>query len=558
MRRWSALLALIALALAASAAAAAGPPFPDPIAGTAVYDEANALRPATLSALEAEVDAIEARSGAEVAIYLQVDPDATEQSNLDAARALMDQWGVGRSGFDDGLVFLVGLQPDLVHGKVSLFAGSGFKGAYLGADQLANIIADDFVPAARAGDLNGAMLATLAAIDRGVTPGGQGRLTIGRVLNAILGLALAPLALLGSLTIAFIAWRREGRDPYFSDSPSVLMAGAPAGLTPALATVVRNGRSDQRAVTTALMELAAGGWIAFENVDLPVRGDEGGPTIEILPPQPAVPDPIGPAEQYLFDALRAMGGTTGSLDRKRLVRLHASIGAFHGLIEADAVSRGWFHEQPRKAIGRWMAVAVGELLVGGGVAFAGVNLPMAGALALGVALAVGGLGTLGFASQMSQRTPNGAMVDGMLKAYRRTLEKTLALARTMEQVAADETVRILAGTPDKAVVWGIALGLHEQVARVLERSMQDEAKAAGASAGGYRPWYPLWLGTSSSPAGGLTVSRGGGGLFSGSAVPDVSGMFATLGSIGSTPSSSGGGGFGGGSSGGGGGASGSF
>lgn len=130
----------------------------------------------------------------------------------------------------------------------------------------------------------------------------------------------------------------------------------------------------------------------------------------------------------------------------------------------------------------------------------------------------------------------------------------------MEQVAADDTVRVLAATPDEAVVWGIALGLHKEVARVLERSLQDRAAGGPHAASA---WYPLWLGTSSpiaSFAADGTVAQASGGLFSASPIPDIGGMFSALGSIGSPPASSGGGGggFGGGSSGGGGGASGSF
>src|SRR5258705_9263 len=72
---------------------------------------------------------------------------------------------------------------------------------------------------------------------------------------------------------------------------------------------------------------------------------------------------------------------------------------------------------------------------------------------------------------MSQRTPNGAYVDAMLKAFRRTLQKTMEQARSMEQVVADPTVKLLADTPDKAVVWGFALGLHDDVAKVLQRTL---------------------------------------------------------------------------------------
>src|SRR4029079_12884085 len=77
---------------------------------------------------------------------------------------------------------------------------------------------------------------------------------------------------------------------------------------------------------------------------------------------------------------------------------------------------------------------------------------------------------------MSQRTPNGAYVDAMLKAFRRTLQKTMEQARSMEQVVADPTVKLLANTPDKAVVWSFALGLHDEVANVLQRTLEDHAR----------------------------------------------------------------------------------
>ncbi|MDP9269677.1 MAG: DUF2207 domain-containing protein [Chloroflexota bacterium] len=557
-------LAAVGSLLLLGLALAAGPPFPGPVSGQRVYDVPGALSPQTVAALEKEISAIEARSGAQIVIYLQVDPDATDDSNLQAARKLIDQWGIGRSGFDDGLVVLLGLQPDLRHGKVSIATGSGFDGAYLNAGQLKTIIDDDFTPSAREGDLATALRNTLAAVDQGVVPSGSERLQRSRQLNAVLGLVLAPVALFGSVALAYLSWRRRGRDPYFSDSPSVLMAGPPADLTPPLATVVRDGRSGQRSLTTALMELASRRWIAFRDVDVPVVDGEGGPSIEMLPAQPRPGRPMGGPEEYLLNALRGMAGSLGTLDREALGRLHESIGDFNQLLEADAVRLGWFHEQPRRSVARWLAVASVEILASGLGVAAGLFMPSGGALLLGVAFGLGGLVTLAFAFAMPQRTPNGAMVDGMLKAYRRTLKLTLEQSRSMEQVVGDPTVRIFAGTPDDAVVWGIALGLHKEVADLLERSLQDRL-AGGTQAAS--AWYPLWLGTSTgyaSVGADGTVAQASGGLFSGSPIPDVGGMFNALGTIGSPPPSSGGdgggggGSFGGGSSSGGGGASGSF
>jgi len=140
----------------------------------------------------------------------------------------------------------------------------------------------------------------------------------------------------------------------------------------------------------------------------------------------------------------------------------------------------------------------------------------------------------------------------MLKAFRRTLGKTLAQARSMSEVANDPTVHVFADTPDKAVVWGVALGLHEEVGAVLARELADpQTREVVQSSGAY---YPVWLGSSWSGSGGDA-----GSLFSNSGMPDLGGMLGTLGSIGSAPaSSSGGGGFGGGGGGGGGGGSSGF
>ncbi len=62
-------------------------------------------------------------------------------------------------------------------------------------------------------------------------------------------------------------------------------------------------------------------------------------------------------------------------------------------------------------------------------------------------------------------------------------------------------------TPDQAVVWGYALGLHHEVEDVLERSVET-AREAGAS--GLRPPYlPAWyvVGASGGGSGGQRSGR---------------------------------------------------
>jgi hypothetical protein len=212
-------------------------------------------------------------------------------------------------------------------------------------------------------------------------------------------------------------------------------------------------------------------------------------------------------------------------------------------------------------------IGLGLAVLGGGAIWLGISMPMSGAVMLGAALVLGGIGTFLFGRAMSQRTKNGAYVDAMLTAYRRTLRKTMDQSRSMSEVVEQPEIARLADTPDKAVVWGLALGLHDEVAAVLARGLEQQRAATGSPAGAY---YPAWLG--SSPASSWSgasaadlpggVSYGSGSIFSGSAMPDIGGMFDALGSVGSTPpsssSSSSGGGFSGGGGGGGGGSSGSF
>ena len=248
--------------------------------------------------------------------------------------------------------------------------------------------------------------------------------------------------------------------------------------------------------------------------------------------------------------------------------MNSALGSVKKALERQAVKIGWLERMPGPSIGRMVGIGVGIVLIGGGILAAGILIPMSGLVLVGGALVLGGLGTIGFGTAMSQRTDAGAYVDAMLTAYRRTLRKTMEQARDIGEVVKDPEVATLADTPDKAVVWGIALGLRDEVSAVLARGLAEQRSATGSTAGAY---YPLWLGPSSSGGGwsaasmgaGGGISEGSGSAFSDSAIPDIGGMFSALGSVGTSPpssssSSSGGGGFSGGGGGGGGGGSGSF
>ena len=576
MNRWARALpsALALLALTAAVTAAAGPPFPDPVNDQAVYDTAGILSPETEAELESVIDGVEGRVGAELVVYTQVDPFISEDENLANAKALIDQWGIGRSGFDDGLVLMVGMSDNLVNGRVSLFGGAGFIGAYASEDDLKSIIDNQFVPSALAGNFDAAALDTIAAVAERATPENRDRLEMLRIANSALGLIGAPLALLASLGLAWNRWRREGDDPELTDSPSILMAGPPADMTPPLATVVRHGTGNQHTINTLLTELASTGRITFHNLDQVSSARSDAAADPLTDPAIEVHAEVGDDEDLkapqreAWDKLRKLAGASGRLTRERLWRVNTELGLMKRVFEHEAVKLGWLERMPGPSIARMSGIGIGLAVVGAGAIGVGVVVPMSGAVMVGAALILGGIGTFLFGRAMSQRTSNGAYVDAMLTAYRRTLRKTMEQARSMTEVVQQPEIAMLADTPDKAVVWGLALGLHDEVASVLARGLEEQRRATGSPAGAY---YPGWMGSTpgsawsavgADAAGG--VSYGSGSIFSGSAVPDIGGMFNALGRVGSTPPSSssssggGGGGFSGGGGGGGGGASGSF
>ena len=585
------LLASVALAgLVAAGAAAAGPPFPDPETDRAVYDTAEVLEQGTIDRVEGMIDAIEQRTGAEVVVYTQEVPCCESTEDAEArAIALMDQWGVGRRGFDDGLVILFDLHEfDTCHGQVQLYAGPGYRAKFLTNEERQKVFEEDMVPLLRGCDLDGALLAAMAKVDAAASPEHAAELAFFRQLNAVLGLLVAPLLAVLVVGWGLSSWLRNGRDPVYLDDPSIHIPAPPKGLTPAAGVVIREGRATRRALTAASLDLAARGMIAFQAEKAGLLGtstklgiltvpelteqdayDESGAP---LPPGPPGSAPqIEPEAQFRRDRARSrpMDDATGFLDRQLtsigghggyiepddILKLGTHVSGFDKRIEQHVVQQGWFKEPPAKVTQRWVGRGILIAIAGGIGLFIGFMLPSDGLVLVGAAALVSGIVLTFLSRSMPSRTMPGAMIRAMLEAYRRTLEKTMAQARSMDQVVAESAIPLIEG-PDDAVVWGVALGLQTEVEKVLERTAEDLEQ--GRMGVGY---VPVWYSTGSTDASSSGGSSGGWapGVMSSSPIPNFGGMMAALGTIGNSPASSGssgGGGFSGGSSGGGGGGSG--
>ena len=541
----------------------AGPPFPDPEPGRYVYDTAGVFAAQTIATVQAQIQAIRDRTGAEIAVYSQVVPYGISTDEAERhARALMDQWGVGRRGFDDGLVILFDLDPSLVHGQVQLYAGPGYAATFLSNSERQKIFDEEMLPHLLDGRLNEALLIAMQRIDENATPEHAAALARTRTINAVIGLVGAPVLLVLLVAWAGWHWIRYGRDPYYLDDPSILMPAPPPDLTAAAGALVMDGESSRHTLTTAMLDLASRDEIAFVPQDKRFQRDTL--AVEVRTPNTADAQiglnrrkPISPAEAYALTKLQVLATPDAEgrqlIEGAELLKFGTDVPKFNERLEEYARKMGWYREAPQKAMARWSIRAGAELVVGIAAIVGAFSLPADGLFLIGIALIVAAIVTFVIARWMPARTLQGAVIKAMLQAYRRTLQKTMEQARSMNQVVASKAVPWLE-TPDQAVVWGVALGLREEVQTVLERSIHD-LKEGVATSGTYVPhWYGgsgSWGSTGSGGFSGIAP-----GVFSAGAIPNIGNMMSVIGTIGNSPSSSGGGGYGGGGSGGGGGGSG--
>ena len=516
-----ALLASWILLLASAAAVAGvtpvgspqpGSPYPPPVADVVVYDYADLFTDETEASATATIVAIEDRVKAEIVVYTQLKPGSDEGSTeFDAAR-LVDQYGVGRLGFDDGVAILFNMNRSVClpgvsgNGQVQLFAGPGYRATFLSDSERQAIFDNDMLPLLRQCDMDGALLVALQKIDANATADHARALNFARQADAAVGLVGAPVMFLVLVGVAARSWLRYGRDPVYLDSPSILMPAPPPDLTAASGALVWEGKTTRRALTTAMLDLASRGEIMFRTERKLLGGDKAG--IQLLDQPPNDPyvirnrrRPLSDAEDFALRHLRALSGSAdGYLSPSDIEGFATSVPGFTKSLEKHVASKGWFREPPAKAVSRWSGRGVILLVIGIVAVSIATNLPSAGLTLLAVALIAAAIAIMLIARYMPARTMAGAMIYAMLAAYRRTLEKTMAQARSMQEVVEQAQLEWLE-TPDQAVVWGVALGLHSEVENVLARSVED----AEAGVTSHSPWVPAWYGSHGS------IGSGGGG-----------------------------------------------
>jgi uncharacterized membrane protein YgcG len=461
----------------------------------------------------------------------------------------MDTWGVGRQGVNDGLVVLFDMDSGSKrHGQIYLYAGSGYLDSYLNADEAADVVNGTMLPKAKDGDLDAALLDGLARIDHVTQPGGNPDRAGQAILNAVLAaLVIGFAAIVFGLFLR--TWWERGRDArVVLIDDSVLLPDPPPGLTPALATVLREDKVSKDAFTSALVDLGHRGLVTFQES----AGTFGlGKHVDLVVPDSPLIDPsslearrrpLGPAEAALARSIesRSIDGVLSSSTLKSGAGAELWE-AFKKNTGAAAQAAGYFRDDPNKITGRWVAIGIGLIVVvvvfgflfafdinsdndnlfRSGRSFLG--LPMLAAGLLGIAIAV-------LSVRLAARTPDGARTLAMALAYRNTLKFEMAASHTVDEAVEKTRTRLpWITTPDLLTVWAVAFGLKSEIDHLIKETLAA-ARSTGATA-----WAPVW--------------------YSGGSIDSVSSM---VGSIGTTAASSSGSGYGGGSSGGGGGAGGGF
>lgn len=139
----------------------AGPPYPDRVEGTGVYDQAGVFGPFATGVAEQVIREVAEASGAQVVVYTQVKPesDTFEEAEADAA-ALMDQWSLE----PDGLVILFDLDPGLCYGQVQLYASAGYAARHLSTAERQELFDEAIVPPLRECDFDTALLGAMSRI----------------------------------------------------------------------------------------------------------------------------------------------------------------------------------------------------------------------------------------------------------------------------------------------------------------------------------------------------------------------------------------------------------
>lgn len=433
--------------------------------GTHVFDGTGVLDASGLAHAETAAQALASKIGAPVYVDIALNSDANPHGT-----AFFNNWAPS-TAMGKSLVIALAVDGAQIGGYID--ADSELWDSYethapWAYDSLSN-------EAAPNGDVQTELLRAIDGVQPPLDPGEVAANVGAAIRDALTGFfgnetnrtdsLIGLLSGLGAVLIFALVRLRRRRLPGYADDDSVMVSGPPSDMTPALAALVAAPLDTTRAVTCALLDLAAHGHIAFYQQATPL-GPRGGIRVVSASGSTAgglhaghaisASRPLGEAEQYLLDGLVSAAGKSATLtDFVELRPLFEQTGE---QLERTAGQRGWLRMQTRQASRVWMAIGV-ALLAAATVWLAWFQ-PVAAA-----ADAVAGRIILPRALRMPLplRTSSGAMTSAMVDAYRRTLRRALS--------GAPGEVPPWLANAEEAAMWGYAWGLEGEVQAFVGRSV---------------------------------------------------------------------------------------
>ena len=397
------------------------------------------------------------------------------------------------SNLDGSLVIAMAVSGKTLGGFVE--SNSTFGDAYATGDPWLNSsISNQVVPS---GDLGAALIRAVDGVGlppdpaRALTDAASGvtdavstflRDFAGNPVNQRWSIAGLLAAFFSIVAFRFDRWRRR-RDGGYGDDDSVMLPAPPTEMTPALAALMSAPLDTTRAVTAALLDLAAHGFIAFYQPESPFSSaglavvSRSGAASRGPIHSSATERPLGRAEAELLEGLRSWSGSPGqgSADATHdFATLRPLFEATAERLEQIAGSYGWLNLRPDIASRAWLAY--GAVLLAATAAMALIWQPIA-AVALWYAAYLILPGA--FRMPLPFRTREGQMTSATVDAYRRTLKRALS--------ARHGTVPPWLANAEEAALWGYAWGLEgdvqDFVARNVAAAMDVDLEDADAAAG---------------------------------------------------------------------------
>ena len=245
---------------------------------------------------------------------------------------------------------------------------------------------------------------------------------------------LAPaiaVALLAMGSALWLAWRR-GRDRRFAGSAVDAAFGnttgeeervglgredvgpvefvPPDGVLPGQVGTLADEHANLVDVTATIVDLAVRGWLTIADLD-----DD----YELTATQVAGKGTLLPYEKELMDALFGSGPTVKLSDLK--YKFRAKLSVIQGAMYVDSVTQGWYRIRPDRTRQRWVAIAIGLLLVAVAATVVVALGSSFGLVPLGLVL--GAITLLALAGRMPSRTGKGSAMFSRVRGFRRLFDE---------------------------------------------------------------------------------------------------------------------------------------